>query len=81
MITTARETYMSVVTNRTNEVIKVLTIIATIFMPITFIASLYGMNFKFMPEINWEWGYPVVMALMVVITAWMVWFFRRRKWI
>jgi magnesium transporter len=81
MITTARETYMSVVTNRTNEVIKVLTIIATVFMPITFIASLYGMNFKFMPEIAWEWGYPAVMALMVVITAWMVWFFRRKKWI
>jgi len=81
MITTARETYMSVVTNRTNEVIKVLTIIATVFMPITFIASLYGMNFKFMPEITWKWGYPAVLALMVVITAWMVWFFRRRKWI
>jgi len=81
IITTARETYMSVVTNRTNAVIKVLTIIATVFMPITFIASLYGMNFKFMPEINWKWGYPAVMALMVVITAWMVWFFRRRKWI
>lgn len=81
MITTARETYMSVVTNRTNEVIKVLTIIATVFMPITFIASLYGMNFKFMPEITWKWGYPAVLALMVIITAWMVWFSRRRKWI
>lgn len=81
MITTARETYMSVVTNRTNEVIKVLTIIATVFMPITFIASLYGMNFKFMPEITWKWGYLAVLALMVVITAWMVWFFRRKKWI
>ena len=81
IITTARETYMSVVTNRTNEVIKVLTIIATVFMPITFIASLYGMNFKFMPEIAWKWGYPAALLLMVVITAWMVWFFRRRKWI
>ena len=81
MITTARETYMSVVTNRTNEVIKVLTIIATVFMPITFIASLYGMNFRFMPEIYWKWGYPAVLLLMVVSTAWMVWFFRRRKWI
>ncbi|MCX5649193.1 MAG: magnesium/cobalt transporter CorA, partial [Planctomycetota bacterium] len=81
MITTARETYMSVVTNRTNEVIKVLTIIATVFMPITFIASLYGMNFRFMPEIYWKWGYPAALLLMVVSTAWMVWFFRRRKWI
>ncbi|MGB2755261.1 MAG: magnesium/cobalt transporter CorA [Phycisphaerae bacterium] len=81
MITTARETYMSVVTNRTNAVIKVLTIIATVFMPITFIASLYGMNFKFMPEITWKWGYPAALLLMVVSTAWMVWFFRRRKWI
>jgi len=84
IITTARETYISVVTNRTNEVIKVLTIIATVFMPITFIASLYGMNFQFMPEINWlpEWaGYPAVLILMAVVTAWMVWFFRRKKWI
>jgi magnesium transporter len=72
---------MSVVTNRTNEVIKVLTIIATVFMPITFIASLYGMNFRFMPEIYWKWGYPAALLLMGVITAWMVWFFRRRKWI
>jgi magnesium transporter len=62
---------------------KVLTIIATIFMPITFIAGVYGMNFKFMPEIHWlgAWGYPAVMAIMAVITAWMVWFFRRKKWI
>jgi len=84
ILTTARETYISVVTNRTNEVIKVLTIIATVFMPITFIASLYGMNFQFMPEINWlpPWvGYPAVLVLMAVITVWMVWFFRRKKWI
>ena len=81
IITTARETYMSVVTNRTNAVIKVLTIIATIFMPITFIASLYGMNFKFMPEIAWEWGYPAALMLMLGISLWMVWFFRRKKWL
>ena len=81
MITTARETYMSVVTNRTNAVIKVLTIIATVFMPITFIASLYGMNFKFMPEIVWEWGYPATLILMLLITVGMIWFFKRRKWI
>ena len=84
LITTAHETYMSVVTNRTNEAIKVLTFIATVFMPITFIAAIYGMNFKFMPEINWlpPWaGYPAVLVLMAVITAWMVWFFRRKKWI
>ncbi len=81
LITTERETYMSVVTNRTNAVIKVLTIIATVFMPITFIASLYGMNFKFMPEITWEWGYPAVLMLMLGISLWMVWFFRRKKWL
>jgi len=81
MITTARETYMSVVTNRTNEVVKVLTIIATVFMPITFIASLYGMNFRFMPEIVWEWGYPATLILMLLTTVGMIWFFKRRKWI
>lgn len=64
-----------------NEVIKVLTIIATVFMPLTFIVGIYGMNFHFMPELGWHWGYPAVLLLMAVIAGGMLIFFRRKKWI
>jgi len=60
---------------------KVLTIIATIFMPLTFIAGLYGMNFRHMPELESPWGYPAVLALMVIIAVGMLFFFRRKKWL
>jgi magnesium transporter len=75
------ETYLSSVSNRMNEVIKVLTIIATIFMPLTFIAGVYGMNFTHLPELNWPWGYPLVLGLMAVIAAGMLLYFRRRRWL
>ena len=64
-----------------NEVMKVLTIIATIFIPLTFIAGVYGMNFKFMPELHWRWSYPVVWLVMLVVVAWMLVYFRRKRWI
>jgi magnesium transporter len=73
--------YLSSVSNRMNAVIKVLTIIATIFMPLTFIVGIYGMNFKYMPELDWRWGYPAVWFLMVVVTLGMLIFFRRKKWL
>jgi magnesium transporter len=73
--------YLSSVSNRMNEVMKVLTIIATIFMPLTFIAGLYGMNFRHMPELLLPWGYPVVLAAMVIIGTGMLVYFRRRKWL
>lgn len=75
------DVYLSSLTNRMNEIMKVLTIIATIFIPITFIASFYGMNFVNMPELHWRWGYPAVIGLMLVITVWMLCFFRRKKWL
>ena len=59
------DVYLSSLSYRMNEVMKVLTIIATIFIPITFIASVYGMNFKYMPELAWRWGYPGVLCLML----------------
>jgi len=59
--------YLSTVSNRMNEVMKVLTIIATIFIPLTFIAGIYGMNFEFMPELKWRWSYPVLWIILVVI--------------
>jgi magnesium transporter len=73
--------YLSSVSNRLNEVMKVLTIIATIFIPLTFIVGLYGMNFKYMPELHQWWGYPAVLLVMLAVTVFMLFFFRRKKWI
>jgi magnesium transporter len=81
LVNTARDTYISIATNRTNEILKIMTIIATVFMPITFIAAIYGMNFKNMPEVEWRYGYAFAWGLIILVTAGMIWFFRRRKWI
>jgi magnesium transporter len=73
--------YMSSINNRMNAVMKVLTIIATIFMPLTFIAGLYGMNFKFMPELEWHFGYPTVLLGMAAIGVSMLIIFRKKGWL
>jgi magnesium transporter len=73
--------YLMSLSNRMNEIMKVLTIIATIFMPLSFIASLYGMNFRHMPELDWSWSYPLVLLSMAAIAAGMMAFFRRKKWL
>ena len=73
--------YLSSASNRMNEVMKVLTIIATIFIPLTLVVGVYGMNFKFMPELEWRWGYPLVWAVMLVIVVLMLLYFRRKKWL
>ena len=73
--------YLSSVSNRLNEVIKVLTIIATVFMPLTFLAGVYGMNFEHMPELKWRYGYVLIWGVMIVIALAMLAYFRRRKWI
>ncbi len=75
------ELHISTISNRMNTVMKVLTIIATIFIPLTFIAGVYGMNFEYMPELKWRWGYPAAMTGMGLIGALMLLFFRRKKWI
>jgi magnesium transporter len=74
------EVFLSVQNQRLNEVMKVLTVIATIFIPLTFIASIYGMNFKHMPELDMRWGYPMVLALMLLTAGGMIAYFRRRGW-
>jgi len=81
LIVSARDAYLSVVSNRMNEVMKVLTIIATIFIPITFVAGIYGMNFEWMPELKQWWAYPVVLGVMAVVAAGMLVFFRRKRWL
>ena len=73
--------YLSNVSQRMNEVMKVLTIVATIFVPLTFIASLYGMNFDNIPELHTRYGYYVVLTVMGLIAIGMIIFFRRKKWI
>jgi magnesium transporter len=80
MVTGILDIYLSNISNRMNEVMKVLTIIATIFIPLTFIAGIYGMNFEFMPELQWRWGYPAVWILMMAIFVGMLVYFRRKKW-
>ncbi len=75
------EIYLSSVSNRMNEVMKVLTIIATIFIPLTLVAGIYGMNFEFMPELHHRWAYPAVLILMLAGGLGMLGYFRRRKWL
>ncbi|MFI0434121.1 MAG: magnesium/cobalt transporter CorA [Parachlamydiaceae bacterium] len=73
--------YLSNINIRTNDIMKVLTIVSTIFVPLTFISSLYGMNFEHMPELHTQWGYPLVVCTMGATAISMLIFFRRRKWI
>ena len=73
--------YLSSVSNRMNEIMKVLTLIATIFIPLTFIAGVYGMNFEYMPELKWPWAYPVVWGVMIAVGVAMVVFFKRKNWL
>lgn len=80
VLTGLLETHLALSTQRANEVIRVLTVIATVFMPATLVASIYGMNFRHMPELDWSWGYPLALAVMALVTLGLLWFFRRRKW-
>lgn len=73
--------YLSTISNKMNEVMKLLTIIATIFIPLTFIAGVYGMNFKYMPELEWHWGYFLSLAVMAGLAIFMVFYFRRKTWL
>ena len=81
MVSGMLDIYLSSVSNRLNSVMKVLTIIATIFMPLTFLAGVYGMNFKYMPELGWRLGYPLIWLIMIGIGVLMLIFFRKKKWL
>ena len=74
------ETYMTAMSTKLNEVMKFLTIVGTIFIPLTFVAGVYGMNFQYFPEIGWRWGYGFFWTLCVAIAAGMVWWFRKKRW-
>ncbi len=81
MLASMLDIYLSSLSYRMNEVMKVLTTITTIFMPLTFIAGIYGMNFKYMPELEWRWGYFGALLLMFVVSVIMLIYFRRKKWL
>lgn len=81
MVAGMLDVYLSSVSNRMNEVMKVLTVIATIFIPLTFIAGVYGMNFRYMPELEWRWGYFAVLGGMILVVIAMALYFRNKKWI
>ena len=81
MVSGMLDTYLSSISNKMNTVMKVLTIIATIFIPLTFIAGIYGMNFENMPELKWRYGYAVVWAVMGLVFILMLVYFKRKKWL
>ncbi|MBE7551417.1 MAG: magnesium/cobalt transporter CorA [Anaerolineales bacterium] len=81
VVTGTLDTYLSATSNRLNEVMKALTIVSTIFLPLSFVAGIYGMNFENFPEIHWQYGYFYVWGVFILIVIGMLWFFRRRGWI
>lgn len=81
MLSGMLDIYLSSISNRMNEVMKVLTIIATIFIPMTFLAGIYGMNFKYMPELEWPWAYPVLWLILISVFVCMVIWFKKKRWL
>ena len=75
------DVYLSSVSNKMNEIMKVLTIFAALFIPLTFLAGVYGMNFEFMPELKWRIGYPLILLLMICVAVVMLFYFRSKKWL
>jgi magnesium transporter len=81
LLSSIKDLHMNALSNRMNEVMKVLTIISTIFIPLTFIAGIYGMNFQHMPELSYEYAYPIAWSVMIIITIFMIIYFKRKKWL
>jgi magnesium transporter len=81
LITGMLEIYLSSVSNRLNEIMKVLTVFSTIFIPLTFLTGIYGMNFRDMPELKWPWSYPILWGIFISIPVTLLIYFRKRKWL
>ena len=81
LVASTLEAYLSVQSNSLNSVMKTLTLISTVMLPLTFIAGVYGMNFEHMPELRWPWGYAFALSLMAVVAGSIVWWFWRKRWL
>jgi magnesium transporter len=81
MVSASLDIYLSSVSYRLNAIMRVLTVITTIFMPLSFIASIYGMNFEYMPELRSPWGYPLVLGVMAAVGVGMLLLFRNKRWL
>lgn len=81
LVLNAMDAYLSVQSNRMNETVKTLTLMSTVMLPLTFISSVYGMNFRNMPEVYWRWGYPFALSLMAVVGTSIVLWFKRKRWL
>jgi len=73
--------YLSSINNKMNQIMKVLTVFASIFIPLTFLAGIYGMNFEYMPELGWKWGYPLLWVVFITLPVVLIIFFRKKKWL
>ena len=81
MLSGLHDTYLSSISNKMNEIMKVLTMFASIFIPLTFVAGIYGMNFNYMPELDWRWGYFTVWGVILIVGISMILYFKRKKWL
>ena len=75
------EIYMSSINNKMNQIMKLLTVFASIFISLTFLAGIYGMNFENMPELKWKWAYPALWSVFIIIPAVLLVYFKRKKWL
>lgn len=80
IVSSLLDLYLSSASNKMNNIMKVLTLVATIFIPLTFLAGIYGMNFRFMPELEWRWAYPTLVGIMLAVGVTMVLYFKRKRW-
>ena len=81
LLNNVKDTYLSVVAQRTNDIMRLLTVFSAVLLPLSLVAGIYGMNFTFMPELSKRWGYPMALGIMAVIAASLLFWFRRKKWI
>jgi magnesium transporter len=81
LASTTIEAHLALVNNRTNDVMKVLTLVGTLFLPLSFLAGVYGMNFEYMPELGWPWAYPLIWVIFIVAIGGMLYWFRQRDWL
>jgi len=81
MIAGLLDIYITTISNKMNEIMKVLTVFASIFIPLTFIAGIYGMNFEYMPELKWKWAYPALWVAFIAIPVILLVYFKKKKWL